>query len=523
MGNTLDDLDELNSCNAELILLGHIANKMSLISTYKHSITADDFSGSETKKLWLTLMDYDKQYPGSEMEETEFNAVYLLAAADPERLFYGEYRQKPFKLVREVRKLGGDVAADNEAFRTVSKMSLLRKLRTFGYNVKRITERSDFRDLTANNIRGIVYCDMEDVMHGGRLSSCDDFTSGVLERAKQLLLEPEAGVQTPLGFINHHMHGFCPNDLILIGANTNCGKGRFLMNLLVWMVAHEGQTVCLVSNEMTGSDFFRAMLCTVSNMLGIHEHELKLPQSDIVQSRYKDEKGKIVELNHLPTCAERDAYLLEKSPDYRKYQAVLQWWEEHFDKKFFFVNVTDDYSPERIKQKYHLAKLRGCTVFAYDTLKSYQSLEWQDLVLATTALSELIKSDPDGMIGLATFQLTSDALSCDPFELCEKHIAHSRSMLHLPDAMLMFRHLKPEENKFYQIMLEQDDPNEDKDESARYTIPDDAHITAFKIIKNRRGSGKDKVFAVQSNLDLNRWHYSGELCRKYGSRGTKIA
>lgn len=96
-------------------------------------------------------------------------------------------------------------------------------------------------------------------------------------------------------------------------------------------------------------------------------------------------------------------------------------------------------------------------------------------------------------------------------------------MLHLPDAMLMFRHLKPEENKFYQITLEQDDSGADKDESARYTIPDDAHITAFKIIKNRRGSGKDKVFAVQSNLDLNRWYYSGELCRKYGSKGTKIA
>ena len=185
------------------------------------------------------------------------------------------------------------------------------------------------------------------------------------------------------------------------------------------------------------------------------------------------------------------------------------------------MNATDDYSPERIKQEYRLAKQRGCTVFAYDTLKSYQSLEWQDLTLAATMLSELIKSDPDGMIGLATFQLTSDALNCDPFDLGEKHIAHSRSMLHLPDAMLMFRHLTPEQNKLYQIMLETDTPNEetsDEKEAVRIDIRNDAHITAFKIIKNRRGGGKDKVFAVQSNLDLNRWHYSGEICRKYGSK-----
>lgn len=136
MRNTLDDLDELNPCNAELILLGHIANKMSLVSTYKRNLAADDFSSSETKKLWLTLVDYDKQYPGCEMEGIKFDAVYLLATADPERLFYGEYRKKPFKLVMEVRKLGGDVSADNEAYRTVTKMSLLRKLRAFGYNVK---------------------------------------------------------------------------------------------------------------------------------------------------------------------------------------------------------------------------------------------------------------------------------------------------------------------------------------------------------------------------------------------------
>lgn len=51
-------------------------------------------------------------------------------------------------------------------------------------------------------------------------------------------------------------------------------------------------------------------------------------------------------------------------------------------------------------------------------------------------------------------------------------------------------------------------------------IKEDVPITAFRIIKNRRGGGKDQIYAVQSNLDLNRWGYIGELVNASKARST---
>ena len=43
------------------------------------------------------------------------------------------------------------------------------------------------------------------------------------------------------------------------------------------------------------------------------------------------------------------------------------------------------------------------------------------------------------------------------------------------------------------------------------SIEEDDSVAAFRIIKNRRGGGKEQIYAVQTNLDLNRWVYLGNL------------
>jgi len=54
----------------------------------------------------------------------------------------------------------------------------------------------------------------------------------------------------------------------------------------------------------------------------------------------------------------------------------------------------------------------------------------------------------------------------------------------------------------------------DEDGQPTYeAIEEDDSVAAFRIIKNRRGGGKEQIYAVQTNLDLNRWVYIGELVR----------
>ena len=42
-------------------------------------------------------------------------------------------------------------------------------------------------------------------------------------------------------------------------------------------------------------------------------------------------------------------------------------------------------------------------------------------------------------------------------------------------------------------------------------ITEDDYIETFPDVKNRRAGGKEQIYAVQTNLDLNRWVYFGNL------------
>ena len=43
------------------------------------------------------------------------------------------------------------------------------------------------------------------------------------------------------------------------------------------------------------------------------------------------------------------------------------------------------------------------------------------------------------------------------------------------------------------------------------SIAEDNRLETFLEVKNRRGGGKEQIYAVQTNLDLNRWVYLGNL------------
>ena len=331
----------------------------------------------------------------------------------------------------------------------------------------------------------------------------------MVERALKFFEKPEIGLQTPFSFINEHLHGLCPNDFTLIGGLSNTGKGRFLMNLLVWLVAKEGQTVCLLSNEMTSEDFFKAMVCTIINNPDLHDEKLQIPQVNIVQSRFKDDEGQYIERNPEESGMAFHDRVIENSTECQEYEAVLRWWKENFSGKFIFVNVANDYSTPRLKQEIRRAKANGCTVVAYDTLKGYQSTEWGELVQATTDLSEMVKSDKNGLIGLATFQLTDDVATSKPEALTSLKIARAKGIMHLADNILMFMPLRDGMKDDYEVVSYE---YVDEDGQPTYeAIEEDDSVAAFRIIKNRRGGGKEQIYAVQTNLDLNRWVYLGNL------------
>lgn len=454
---------------------------------------------------------YRMTFNDEKVDLTRLNAI-AQTLYEQAGIKFSERTMKEFAdAMASLKRIGTFQPADNEAYRRVKLFSALRQLENAGINVEDIYERSDFMRLTADKAIALVYEKLDPIANSSALHPHEDFNSNMTERALDFFMKPEIGLQTPFSFINEHMHGLCPNDFTLIGGLSNTGKGRFLMNLLVWLVAKEGQTVCLLSNEMTSQDFFKALVCTIINNPDLHDKKLRIPQTDIVQSRFKDDQGSYIERLPGESGTDFHARVLEASTECQEYEAVLKWWEETFPGKFIFLNVANDYSTPRLKQEIRRVKSKGCTVIAYDTLKGHQSSEWEDLVQATTDLSELIKNDSSNLVGLATFQLTDDVATCKPEDLNSLKIARAKGMMHIADNILMFMPLRNDIRNSYLVSGYDED-----NEPVLDTIDDNVSVAAFRIVKNRKGGGKEQIYAVQNNLDTNRWVYIGQLIR--GSR-----
>ena len=501
---------EIYACKtSEMLLIGNIMNNLGLLNEYGDTLSSDDFTDLLCRYLFQVIKRCHALYGDVEVTDTYFSSAVLNLADEFGIKFPSMSGKKIVETAFTIKGVGSLQPADSEAYRAVKRYTMLRQLDKAGVDVWNIKEHPDFSQLTADQIVSLVYEKIDPLANAVSLHPHEDFGSNIKERALRFFEKPEIGLQTPFSFLNDHLHGLCPNDFTLIGGLSNTGKGRFLMNLLVWLVAMEGQTVCLLSNEMTGEDFFKAMVCTIINNPDLHGKDLRIPQGNIVQSHFRGEDGQYIERLPEEPWEEFHSRVIENSAECREYEAILQWWEETYPGRFIFVNVANDYSNTRLKQEIRRAKAKGCTVIAYDTLKSYQSTEWGELVQATTELSEAIKSDKDGLVGLATFQLTDDVATCKPEELSNLKIARAKGMMHLADNVLMFMPLRDQIKGDYMVVSETE--MDDFEEPLIEIIEEEISVAAFRIVKNRRGGGKEKMYAVQTNLDTNRWIYIGEL------------
>lgn len=488
------------STSYEQILAGHMLCSPELIPVYRKALSPEDFLDVYVAQLYRVLLEYVRLYGVEEIGKEHFCAALESLreqGADVDRL----QREHFWPRVQLMRGMGAKVGPENPAYTEVMKAVLMRRMAQTGYRVDHLANRADFRALSASELSRLIYIDLDKRLDVASPRAKEDLGADMTARTEEFFRSPERGYQTPFAFINEHCHGLFRNDLTLIGGLSNTGKGRLLMAILTWLVVKEGQTVCLMSNEMTADEFFKCLVCTIVNTQAFHGHDLRLSQSDIVLNRFQDEEGKCIELLE---GEEGEAFRLrvaQLSPQYRTFQEITQWWDERFRGRFRFVQVADDYSPQRLKQEIRRAKEQGCTVIAYDTLKAHQSSDWEDLVQAATELSEMIKADPDGLTGLATFQLTEEALDVRPEQLSQRHIARAKGIYHLADNMLMFQPLKKSLYGEYAV----------HNGGVGAPISREKEIMAFRIVKNRRGQGKDVTWGVQVNMDRNLWIGVGEL------------
>jgi hypothetical protein len=157
----------------------------------------------------------------------------------------------------------------------------------------------------------------------------------------------------------------------------------------------------LLSNEMTYAAILNCFITTVvcgKEYKKLHGVDIRKPEKEITMGLYRDDKtGEFVTRK-----CDANGEFIESEEDYKarvratkEYQAVskiAEWVENQIDGRFYFTDITSDYSEEAIELEMRRAKiLYNCNHMALDTLKAYGEEKWEQVKKLATRVTEITK------------------------------------------------------------------------------------------------------------------------------------
>ena len=118
----MEDIDSFSNGSAELVLLGHILNNMTLLEQYGHCLQESDFSDKGTQIFYNYIKDYYKNY-GNEYTMEKSRVLFVewkLKDKDFSRNF--PTSKNFFEGMRTLQELGNTHAlVDNLQYQAVKK------------------------------------------------------------------------------------------------------------------------------------------------------------------------------------------------------------------------------------------------------------------------------------------------------------------------------------------------------------------------------------------------------------------
>lgn len=498
---------------AELLFCGCMYNKPDLYLSYGESTRSKyDFSDPATRFFYDLFEDYYLTFS----QDISQNKVNNFATQNAERLkLYKSYGG--WKTIQSMMEIS-DPNDFKNVYNTVKKFSLIREYDRQGFPAEKILSYKDFQYLTANDVYRIMRSKADKI--NTVINVIDEpviLTKDVTKVVDSYLLTPQFGIQTHWQGYNEYFRGLLPGNVLFQGFLSNEGKSRNLVNLIAYVTLVKKQKFMLLSNEMTETAMKNCLITTVLNckeFKELHGVELIKPEKEITMGLYRDDNSKEFiyrqkddDGNYIET-EENFLARVKASKEYQDVAKVAQWMEEQIEGKFYFNDITSDYSDEAIELEIRRAKLvYNCGCFAVDTLKAWGTEDWTKVKMTATKIVELGKEL--NLFGICTFQLTDATVFDSVFDLSSNNIGAAKGIKHPVDLLTLGKKINIEEYPNYQYLTYDDSWGEevacDLDPKRKYF--------AIKIDKNRLGD-KSRIMLFDYNLDTNEWYNIGYIIKK---------
>jgi replicative DNA helicase len=378
-----------------------------------------------------------------------------------------------------------DISDYKNHYDVFKKYSLMREYEKKGFPVERLASHPKFYKLKAEQVTQWMRATVDKVqtvIGGGDLSVKlgKDMKKCVIQWRKV----PAMGIELPWENWITLFRGWRKKKLIIDGMLSNEGKTRRLTFLLAYISLILKKKCLMMANEMDEEDVKAGMITAVCNN-SIFGFNLNIPESNIVLGEYENEE------------------------QFQKVCEVAEYIEQNTT--MFFKDMSSDYSDRNIENeiKKHVIGL-GCECIFYDTLKGYQTDQWETVKQTATKLKDLCSEL--NVRGYATIQLTDDSLYIPVEKFSSNNIANAKQLKHVVDHMILEKRIEPNEYNTYNIV----DEWGIEMTLEEYNKHDKNNIKWFyygqKVDKNR-GGGKGMVLCSQVNLDLNVWKEIGIITK----------
>lgn len=498
---------------SELLFCGCMYKEPDLYLSYGESTKSKyDFSDAATRFF------YDM-----------FEECYLTFSQDMSQNKINNFATQNSERLKTYKSYGGwktiqammDLADPNDfknVFNTVKKFSLIREYDRQGFPAEKMLSMKNFQYMTANDVYRMMRSKADKI--NTKINVIEEpvlLTKGAAQVVDSYLLTPQFGVQTHWQGYNEYFRGLLPGNVLFQGFLSNEGKSRNLVNLIAYVTLVKKQKFMLLSNEMTEQAMKNCLITTVLNckeFKELHGVQLIKPEKEITMGLYRDDttkefiyRGKDDEGNYIES-EESFVSRVKRSSEYNAVAKVAQWMEEQMEGKFYFNDITADYSDEAIELEIRRAKLvYNCNCFAVDTLKAWGAEDWVKVKMTATKIVELGKEL--NLFGICTFQLTDATVFDSVFDLSSNNIGAAKGIKHPVDLLTLGKRITAEEYPQYQYVTYDDNWGEE----VAHNLDPQKRYFSLKIDKNRLGD-KDKIMLFDYNLDTNVWDNIGYIVKK---------
>lgn len=498
---------------SELLFCGCMYKEPDLYLSYGESTKSKyDFSDESTRFFY----DLFEECYLTFSQDMSQNKVNNFATQNSERLksykMYGGW-----KTIQSMMDIA-DPSDFRNVFNTVKKYSLVREYDRQGFPAEKILSKKNFQYMTASDVYRYMRSKADKI--NTRINVTEEpvlLTQGVTDVIDSYLTAPQFGVQTHWQGYNDYFRGLLPENVLFQGFLSNEGKSRNLVNLIAYVTLIRKQKFMLLSNEMTEKAIKNCLITTVLNckeFKELHGVDLIKPEKEITMGMFRDD----VTHEFVTRIKDVDGSYLESAEDFisrvkstKEYQDVItvtRWMEAQLEGKFYFNDITADYSDEAIELEIRRAKLvYNCDCFAVDTLKAWGAEDWVKVKMTATKIVELGKELK--LFGICTFQLTDSTVFDSVFDLSSNNIGAAKGIKHPVDLLTLGKRINVDEYNNYQYKA----VNNDWGEEVVYDLDPKKRYFSIKIDKNRLGD-KDKIMLFDYNLDYNVWNHVGYIIKK---------